>query len=138
MLLSEAIRAGKDFGPQLRNKMQDTEGGSCALGGAMRVMGIHGAKNIFSPDPTDVVIGYLSLKEFFNTFPTIIEHLPSYKCNKIFINEFTEEIQHEFSVGPSLQEIITQQNDHLGWSRDKIADWIVENGFDCQEVDEDF
>ena len=92
MWLSEAIRLGALWGPQIRGTYVSAQGGSCALGAAIQALGLQ-------PQ-----YGYAELRR---TFPTLRQ---------------------------SLVEAMAQRNDYLGWTREQIADWLVQSQLDCAAV----
>jgi hypothetical protein len=92
MLLSEAIRLGAMLGPQVKDYFVVENGGSCALGAAIRALGL-------KPQ-----FGYA---ELLRVFPALRQ---------------------------SLVQSIVQCNDRLGWTRQQIADWIIDNDLDCESA----
>jgi len=92
MRLSEAIRLGALWGPQIQGTYVSEQGGSCALGAAIQALGL-------KPE-----FGYAELRRVFP------------------------------DLSQSLVEAIVQRNDFLGWTREQIADWLVQSELDCEAV----
>lgn len=101
MRLSEAIRLGAMLGPQERGGWVDGEG-RCALAGAAQASGV-------APAWDDCYfrygVNYIGLTE---RYPLLTERV----------------VSPMRSAGTSVESAIIHLNDHGGWTREQIADWV--------------
>lgn len=108
LLLSEAIRLGATWGPQAFGSYIDDKLGTCAIGAALLATG-------------DLKPGCIEIKNKRNVW----ELFPSMN------HQVADTVYGQHC---SLFVKITYLNDIDGWSREQIADWIVEKGYDCEYV----
>lgn len=94
MRLSEAIRLGAMLGPQLFGKLFDANGGSCAVGAAMKAVG---RRYVCSDD-----------------FPILNK-----QCNY-----YPVPIPREERYGDDVWSVIVWLNNEARWSRERIAEWV--------------
>lgn len=125
MLLSDAIRLGAMLNRQgwlwLKNwELPDGKGAceTCALGGAMDAVGV----DTDGIDPIAAMEAvFPKLKEDF--LPTL------YELSRVTVD-------HEMPMSPdTLIGYISCLNDTGYYSREWIADWLVESGNDCESVE---
>ena len=109
MKLSEAIRLGATLGPQHFDDFFGDAGASCALGAALRAIGMEEIAN--DDDP----------RKESDAFPSLDSPAPRGWCQNC--GTITD-------VGL----LIVHMNDCRRWSREAIADWLVASGNDCESV----
>lgn len=111
MLLSESIRLGAMYGPQLRGILTDGTGASCAIGASMLAVGMK---------PLEFGGGWTFIDKH-----TLADKFPSldndYRCD-----------EREFES--TVWDHIVYLNNVKGRTREQIADWLVESGNDCEAV----
>lgn len=106
--LSQAIRVGASFREQAFGNFFQA-GKSCALGAALEALGI--VKEV-----KQTTWG-LSNSSCSDAMGTLVQRFP-----------FLKEITHR-TPGEDYSQVIVDLNDHDEWSREKIADWLEEQGY---------
>lgn len=114
MKLSEAMRLGAMTGRQLFGQLADADGGTCAMGAVIKASG-------FETDNA-IVNHYLQIR---TTYPTLSLVVP-----ESLIAEYSYKNTEKL-----LCWVIVFLNNNLKWSREMIAEWIIDNGYDCESVD---
>lgn len=114
MLLSEAIIAGGLLGPQIKFGYVEADGdGTCALGGALVAVG---RREVCFQDTPDSAV-----------FPSL-----GIVCSMLHQNACDRE--HRACTVQDVGDFIAHLNDCLGWTRSRIAVWVVANNLDCEVV----
>ena len=119
MKLSEAMRTGAKFGPQLYGRLTRGDGGSCAMGAAY--MGRHGSSAC-----GDIFV--LTRYSDFNVITSMsIETMPCGCSGSVDIN--SDPALGPVMVASTLWYAIVHLNNFHKWSREAIAEWVetIEN-----------
>jgi hypothetical protein len=119
MTLSEAIRLGSTLTGQAFGQLIDFKGNTCALGGAALAAGIR----LRDYD------GVFFWARIVCLFPCLQELVSRYELPF----ELAEHLQ-EFPEYP-LVGVIQQLDDALHWTRERIAQWVVDHDLDGQSVE---
>lgn len=98
--LSEAMRLGSMLRPQLFCALHSEEG-SCAAGAALEA------------------VGGLRAKSFGSIWPWTKIQDPALRCPDVC--SFTDLVGEPLCV----IDLIVHLNDHHGWTRERIADWVA-------------
>lgn len=114
MKLSEAMRLGAMTGCQLFGRLEDSDGGTCAMGAVIKASGFETDSAVFN-----------HYREIRTIYPAL----------SLVVPESLIEYYDYIHTKKLLCWVIVFLNNELHWSREMIAEWIIDNGYDCESVD---